>query len=67
VIPVTNDVGPIGWVENCNTLFDAIRVYHEQNKIDIECEFSFVKKKFPNCDTLAIKDKVRAYEAGLKL
>jgi FKBP12-rapamycin complex-associated protein len=67
VIPVTNDVGLIGWVENCNTLFDIIRVYREQNKIDIECEFSFVKKKFPNYDNLPIKDKVRAYEAGLKV
>jgi FKBP12-rapamycin complex-associated protein len=66
VIPITGEVGLIGWVQDCNTLFDLIRQHREKKGIGLELEFQYVMSKFPNYDVLGIPEKIRAFEEGLK-
>jgi FKBP12-rapamycin complex-associated protein len=66
VIPLTGEVGLIGWVNNCSTLFEMIRAYREKHKIELECEYQVVLQTFPNYYQLPSRDKLRAFELGLK-
>jgi FKBP12-rapamycin complex-associated protein len=66
VIPLTGEVGLIGWVNNCSTLFDLICGYRTKHKIEIDCEYQAVLRPFPNYVNLPIGEKERAFEIGLR-
>jgi FKBP12-rapamycin complex-associated protein len=65
VIPVTTEVGLIGWVPNCTTLFDLLRRYRTKHDIPVECEWNYVSERFPTYVDLRPIDKLRAFDQGL--
>jgi FKBP12-rapamycin complex-associated protein len=66
VVPITGEVGLIGWVNDCGTLFEMIRAHRAKHKVELECEYQRVLQTFPNYDALPLREKLRAFEFGLK-
>jgi FKBP12-rapamycin complex-associated protein len=62
VIPITAEVGLIGWVPDCNILFDILRGFRERNKIEVEVEWQYITAVFPKYDALPIEQKTRAFQ-----
>lgn len=48
VIPLTHEVGLIGWLDNSSTIFDAVFKYRTKKRIPIKAEYDSVIKKYPN-------------------
>jgi FKBP12-rapamycin complex-associated protein len=62
VIPITGEVGLIGWVPDCSTLFDILGSFRERNKIEVEVEWQYVTAVFPKYDELPTEQKTRAFQ-----
>ena len=67
VIPLTRKVGLIGWVPKCTTLFDLIKQYRNKYKIELEQEYSYLKKNYPNYDYLPLPKKKEAFEKCIEI
>lgn len=67
VIPITGEVGLIGWVPDCCTLFDVIRNYREKKSIQLECEFQAVMSAHPDYENLPLEQKRRAFAEGYRV
>ncbi|OHT09395.1 PIKK family atypical protein kinase [Tritrichomonas foetus] len=66
VIPLTGEVGLIGWVPSCNTLYEIVRDHRKKLNIPLEVEFMTTMKIAPNYETLPLIDKEKAFIRGLK-
>lgn len=65
VIPLTGQVGLIGWVPYCNTLYEIIRDYRRKMAIPLELEYLTAQKLLPNFDNLPLsKEKEKAFING---
>lgn len=65
VIPLTCEVGLIGWVPDCSTLFEILRAYRQKNNVQLEIEFLNLNRIAPNYKSMPISEKVVAFEKGL--
>jgi len=65
VIPLTVEVGLIGWVPDCNTLYDLVKTRREKLGIPLEIEYQTTLKSSPNFENLPTNDKAFAFKKGL--
>lgn len=70
VIPLTGQVGLIGWVPDCNTVFDLIRNLREKNNIPLEAEFNDMLRRCKEFETIDVKTdldrKCKIFEGALR-
>jgi FKBP12-rapamycin complex-associated protein len=64
VVPITGEVGLIGWVGECSTIYGLVKSYRERKGIELECEFNHVYAAFPNYEKLPLDEKVKAFKSG---
>ncbi|KAK4529593.1 hypothetical protein CCYA_CCYA02G0450 [Cyanidiococcus yangmingshanensis] len=62
VLPLSQSVGLIGWVKNCDTLHALIREYREQRKIILNVEHRIMLSAAPDYDNLTLLQKVEIFE-----
>jgi FKBP12-rapamycin complex-associated protein len=62
VLPLSQSVGLIGWVKNCDTLHALIREYREQRKIILNVEHRIMLSTAPDYDNLTLLQKVEIFE-----
>eukprot|EP00055_Hartaetosiga_balthica_P013374 m.68538 g.68538 ORF g.68538 m.68538 type:complete len:2576 (-) comp8246_c0_seq1:359-8086(-) len=48
ITPISPDTGMIGWLHNCDTLFELIRTYRQANKIPLLAEQNKIKELSPD-------------------
>lgn len=65
VIPLSPNVGLIGWVPNCDTMHQLIRDYRESTNIAINLEHQLMKSFAPNYDNLQLIQKIEVFEHAL--
>jgi FKBP12-rapamycin complex-associated protein len=58
VLPLSNNSGVIGWVENCDTINQLIKHYREENDIRLLTEMRLLQSKSRNFDKLPLLHKV---------
>lgn len=65
VSPLTPEVGMIGFVKNCMTLFDVVKNYRTKKSIKIEAEYNLVSSNCDKYDDLPLCDKrIRSFLKG---
>ena len=65
VIPLTGQVGLIGWVPYCNTLYEIIRDYRRKMAIPLEVEYQAALRLMPNFDSAPLSnEKEKAFIEG---
>jgi FKBP12-rapamycin complex-associated protein len=65
VIPMTGSVGLIGWVPDCNTVFDVVHRFREKAKGPVESEFAAIVKTCPKFEVLPNAEKLEPFKVGL--
>ncbi|EAY10428.1 PIKK family atypical protein kinase [Trichomonas vaginalis G3] len=65
VIPLTGQVGFIGWVTNCSTVYELIKQRREKNNVPVEIEYQTTMKACPNFEQIEGADKMFAFKKGL--
>ncbi|EAY04793.1 PIKK family atypical protein kinase [Trichomonas vaginalis G3] len=65
VMPLTRDVGLIGWVPNCTTIFELVKNFRTQNNVNIE-EECLESMRGVDYNNLYLDEKVAAFKRGLK-
>ncbi|KAH0790821.1 PIKK family atypical protein kinase [Histomonas meleagridis] len=66
VIPITGQVGLIGWVPECNTIYDLVKQYREKHNVPLEIEHQTTLKVCPNFESLPLcPNKVASFRKGL--
>jgi FKBP12-rapamycin complex-associated protein len=48
VIPITQEVSLIGWMEGCSTEFDIVHKYRKKKLIPVKHEYGFLINTHPN-------------------
>ena len=67
VIPLTREVGLIGWVPNCSTLYDLVKSNRAKHEIPLEIEYQTTLKLCPKFDTLPFcEEKLLGFQQGLR-
>ncbi|KAF0691141.1 Aste57867_17565 [Aphanomyces stellatus] len=66
VIPLSHNVGIVGWVPNCDTLHQLIRDYREARKILLNIEHRLMLQMAPDYDVLSLLQKVEVFEYALE-
>lgn len=68
VIPITAEVGLIGWVPECNTIYELVKNYREKHGVPLEIEYQSTIKICPNYESLPADNpnKVTSFRKGLK-
>lgn len=64
-IPLSHNVGIVGWVPHCDTLHQLIREYREKRKIFLNVEQRLMLQMAPDYDHLTVIQKVEAFRYGL--
>ena len=67
VTPLSGEVGLIGWVPNCSTLFEIISEYRKVRNLPVEIEYLTVVNAAPNYEELPLKEKVEVFKKGLEI
>ncbi|EAY05942.1 PIKK family atypical protein kinase [Trichomonas vaginalis G3] len=71
VIPITNKVGLIGWVNNCQTLSLVISQYREPRGVPSLAEYEAIVKECPDFDKLSATmdddELVRLFHIGVSI
>lgn len=62
VLPLSNNSGLIGWVENCDTLNQLIKMYRETRNIKLNVEHRLLMEKNPNYEKLPFIQKICAFQ-----
>eukprot|EP01038_Epipyxis_sp_PR26KG_P011143 gene11143-14952_t len=63
VLPLSNNSGLIGWVQNCDTFNQLIKVYREANGVKyLHLEAKLLQSKSHNYDKLTLMQKVEAFK-----
>eukprot|EP00756_Hemistasia_phaeocysticola_P003197 Hpha_TRINITY_DN12120_c0_g1::TRINITY_DN12120_c0_g1_i1::g.82064::m.82064/K07203/MTOR, FRAP, TOR; serine/threonine-protein kinase mTOR len=66
VVPLSNDAGLIGWLENADTLHSLISDYRDQQGVSLSAESKLMQQHAPgNYDNLNMMQKVEALEFAL--
>jgi len=67
VTPISGEVGLIGWVENCTTLYQLIRSHRVRYGIDTAIESKVSEAEYSTqIDKLPLDKRIIAFEKGLK-
>ena len=61
VLPLSNNSGLIGWVENCDTLNALVKQYREVRDVKMSVEHKLLTKKAPNYEKLTLQQKVDVF------
>ncbi len=64
-IPLSHNVGIVGWVPHCDTLHQLVREYREKRKIFLNVEQRLMLQMAPDYDHLTVIQKVEAFRYGL--
>lgn len=67
VLPLTHEVGLIGWVNNCSTLYDLIKQYRERNGVDINLERDELYRLSPTYDSQPVYLKQEIFTSALSI
>jgi FKBP12-rapamycin complex-associated protein len=63
VLPLSNNSGLIGWVQNCDTINQLVKTYRESNGIKVlHLEAKMLNSKSINYDKLPLMNKVEAFK-----
>jgi FKBP12-rapamycin complex-associated protein len=62
VLPLSNNSGLIGWVENCDTLNQLVKMYRESVDIKLNVEHRLLMTKAPNYEKLPLIQKIGAFK-----
>jgi FKBP12-rapamycin complex-associated protein len=65
VIPLTGSVGLIGWVPDCNTLFDVVRTFREKAKGAFDTEWQAISRACPKFEVIPNAEKLEPFKVGL--
>ena len=65
VLPLSNNSGLIGWVENCDTLNQLVKMYRESADIKLNVEHRMLMAKAPNYEKMPHIHKVSAFKQVL--
>jgi FKBP12-rapamycin complex-associated protein len=66
VIPLTGSVGLIGWVPECNTLYDVIVKNRSKDvKVPVEIESATLQKLAPKYETLELQEKLTIFKRAI--
>jgi hypothetical protein len=66
VLPLSNNSGVIGWVENCDTVNQLVKQYREAKDIRLLIEVKLLQSKCPNYDKLPLIHKVDLFKQVLE-
>jgi FKBP12-rapamycin complex-associated protein len=66
VIPLSHNTGIIGWVPNCDTLYQLIREYRISNKIIEKVEYKIVFTIYPKFETGPFMNKLEVFKYALQ-
>jgi FKBP12-rapamycin complex-associated protein len=61
VLPLSNNSGVIGWVDNCDTLNSLVKQYREMKQIRLTLETKLLANKSQNYNKLTLMQKVEAF------
>jgi FKBP12-rapamycin complex-associated protein len=61
VLPLSNNSGVIGWVENCDTINQLVKTYREMKNIRLNTEMRLLNQEAPNYLQLPLVNKVEAF------
>lgn len=61
VLPLSNNSGLIGWVENCDTLNQLVKKYREQKGLRLNVENKILQTKCPHYNKLPVINKVEVF------
>ena len=67
VIPLTGQVGLIGWVPDCSTVFELIKNLRLKNNMCVDIEYNYTKKNWPRFESLRGPYKLKAFREALKV
>lgn len=65
VLPLSNNSGLIGWVENCDTINSLVKTYRESKDIRLLIEVKLLQAKSLNYDKLPLLQKVEIFRQVL--
>jgi FKBP12-rapamycin complex-associated protein len=65
VLPLSNNSGLIGWVENCDTLNQLVKSYRESVNIKLNVEHRMLMAKAPQYEKLPVIQKMAAFQEVL--
>ena len=65
VLPLSNNSGVIGWVENCDTINQLVKQYREAKGIRLLIELKLLQSKCSNYDKLPLMHKVDVFKQVL--
>ena len=66
VTPLTLNVGLIGWVPNCTTLFEIIKQQRAKKRIPLTAEIDAIYGNLPDFDNAPVEKKLTAFRIGLR-
>jgi phosphatidylinositol kinase/protein kinase (PI-3 family) len=66
VLPLSNNSGVIGWVQNCDTMNQLIKQYRESKDMRLLIEVKLLHAKCPNYDRLPLMHKVDLFRQVLE-
>ena len=66
VMPLSNNSGVIGWVENCDTLNQLVKQYRESKDMRLGIEVKLLQTKSLNHDKLPLLNKVEIFRQVLE-
>ena len=61
VLPLSNNSGLIGWVENCDTLNALVKQYREVRDVKMSVEHKLLTTKAPGYEKLTLQQKVDVF------
>lgn len=61
VLPISNNSGVIGWVQNCDTLNQLVKEYRKTKDVRLNIEQKLLYSKAPDYDKLPLIQKIDAY------
>ena len=62
VLPLSNNSGVIGWVENCDTLNQLVKQYRHSKDLKVNIEAKLRQSKAPDYDRLTLLQKVDVFK-----
>jgi hypothetical protein len=65
VLPLSNNSGVIGWVQNCDTINQLVKQYRETKEIRLLLEVKLLNSKSQNYDKLPLMHKVELFKQVL--
>ena len=64
-IPLSHNVGIVGWVPHCDTIHQLVKEYRDKRKIFLNVEQRLMLQVAPDYDNLTVMQKVEAFRYGM--